>query len=330
MSALRLLKPLPPKPGSIRAEGEASDIHLPGQTSHSTVPTPPFRDIKAIDTTPFPGQKAFPAHLRSNPSLIASSPSAPKPAAVDDALSGETKTLDASKLPFFFCKISAKHLPRLDVFSPSDPVCFVREVGGNVIVHRTEVIPDDSDPDFQKQLRLKPETGTAQPHGTAQAYQYNPQHVLTFSFYDSCRKDSLASSKELTDSDLEPLGSANVSVADMLRRIEMHNADPRTPLHIKCKLHRDTKQSAMSKTFEQLGSLHSKMNIFTQQSAKAPKLVLQLTLIKYARARKFLTWCLVVPLSDGEQEQHWFKSALLLAKGRFLARNRPGERGRTR
>jgi hypothetical protein len=280
MAALRLLKPLPPKPGSIRADGDASGIHLPGQTAHSAAPAPPLRDIKALDTTPFSGQKAFPAHLRSNPSLVASSPSAPTPTAVVDTPSGETKSFDASQLPFFFCKISARHLPRLDVFSPSDPVCFVRNVGGNVIVHRTEVIPDDSDPDFQKQLRLKPESSTAQSHGIAQAYQYNPQDVLAFSFYDSCRKDSLASSKELTDADLEPLGSANVSVADMLRRIEMHNADPRTPLHIKCKLQRDSKQSTMSKTFEQLGSLHSKMNIFTQSSAKAPKLVLHLTLIK--------------------------------------------------
>lgn len=280
MAARRPLKPLPPQPGRIRAEGDASNNHLPGQALHSTVPTPPLSDIKTIDTTPFPGQKAFPAHLPSNPSLIASSPSAQKPAAAVGPSSGETQPFDASKLPFFFCKISAKHLPRLDVFSPSDPVCFVREVGCNAIVHRTEIIPDDSDPDFQKQLRMKPATGAVQAHAASQSYRYNSQHVLAFSFYDSCRKDSLASSKELTDADLEPLGSANVRVADMLRCIEMYNVDPRTPLFIKCKLHRDSKQSAMSKTFEQLGSLQSKMNIFNQQSSKAPKLVLQLTLIK--------------------------------------------------
>lgn len=34
------------------------------------------------------------------------------------------------QLPLFLCKISAKHLPQLDVFSSSDPVCFVREVSG--------------------------------------------------------------------------------------------------------------------------------------------------------------------------------------------------------
>ena len=281
MTTLRL-KPLPPKLSSI-AGTEFSEPNLPGQSNHSPPTGFSLRGGPAIDATPFPGQKLFPAHLRSATSLSAFSPSvaARSEAPVDDAAAAPLTAVKSSKLPFFFCKISAKHLPRLDVFSASDPVCFVREVGSNTIVHRTEVIPDDSNPDFEKQLRLKPQFDSPQKNQANQAYMYDPQHVLSFSLYDSCRKDALASSKVLSDLGLEPLGSVNVSIAAMLRCIEMHEADPRTPLYVKFKLNRDEKQSMMSKTFEQLGSLHSKMNIFSQESKKAPKLVLHLTLIRF-------------------------------------------------
>jgi hypothetical protein len=272
--ALRM-KPLPPNLKSSLAVIDSNLPNLPGQLIGLPTSGFPVRSGRAIDDTPFPGQKSFPVHLRTAPALSASPPSEAAPA--DNAL----KAASSSKLPFFFCKISAKHLPRLDVFSASDPVCFVREVASNVIVHRTEVIPDDSDPDFQKQLRLKPQTDsleTSRPK--SQAYMYDPQHVLSFAVYDSCRKDALASSNALSDSDLEPLGTVNVSITELLRRIEMHEADPRTPLYLKFKLNRDAAQSALSKTIEKLGNLQNKMNFINPRSKKAPKLVLQLTLIR--------------------------------------------------
>jgi hypothetical protein len=271
--ALRM-KPLPPLLGSNPAVTDSNLPNLPGQLIRSPTSGFPVSSARAIDATPFPGQKSFPAHLRTVPALSAPPPSEAAPA--DNA----PKAVPSSKLPFFFCKISAKHLPRLDVFSASDPVCFVREVASNVVVHRTEVIPDDSDPDFQKQLRLKPQTDSLETNCASQAYMYDPQHVLSFAVYDSCRKDALASSGALSDSDLDPLGAVNVSVMELLRRIEMHEADPRTLLYLKFKLNRDATQSALSTTIEKLGNLQNKMNFFNPQSKKAPKLVLQLTLIR--------------------------------------------------
>jgi hypothetical protein len=244
MTTLRL-KPLPPKLSSI-AITEFSEPNLPGQSNHSPPTGFSLRGGPAIDATPFPGQKLFPEHLRSATSLPAFSPSV--------AARSEAPVDDAAAAPLTAVKSS---------------------------VHRTEVIPDDSNPDFEKQLRLKPQFDSPQKNQGNQAYMYDPQHVLSFSLYDSCRKDALASSKVLSDLDLEPLGYVNVSIASMLRCIEMHEADPRTPLYVKFKLNRDEKQSMMSKTFEQLGSLHSKMNIFSQESKKAPKLVLHLTLIRF-------------------------------------------------
>jgi hypothetical protein len=273
--ALRM-KPLPPNLKSSLAVIDSNLPNLPGQLIGLPTSGFPVRSGRAIDDTPFPGQKSFPVHLRTAPALSASPPSEAAPA--DNA---PKAAASSSKLPFFFCKISAKHLPRLDVFSASDPVCFVREVASNVIVHRTEVIPDDSDPDFQKQLRLKPQTDSLETsRAKSQAYMYDPQHVLSFAVYDSCRKDALASSNALSDSDLEPLGTVNVSITELLRRIEMHEADPRTPLYLKFKLNRDAAQSALSKTIEKLGNLQNKMNFINPRSKKAPKLVLQLTLIR--------------------------------------------------
>jgi hypothetical protein len=40
----------------------------------------------------------------------------------------------AGHLPFFYCKISAKNLPQFDVFSSSDPVCFVSEASSRRII----------------------------------------------------------------------------------------------------------------------------------------------------------------------------------------------------
>ena len=266
MDLRKTMQPSPSKLDGSAAGIDSNEQNLPGQST----PTPPGQDIDADIATLFPGKKSVPETTAPLSDF----------SRVVDAAATASRAFTMSKLPFFFCKISAKHLPRLDVFSASDPVCFVRELGSNTIVHRTEVIPDDSDPDFEKQLRLKPQIDSAQKNQANQAYMYDPQHVLSFSLYDSCRKDALASSKVLSDLDLEPLGSVNVSIAAMLRCIEMHEADPRTPLYVKFKLNRDEKQSMMTKTFEQLGSLHSKMNIFAQESKKAPKLVLHLTPIR--------------------------------------------------
>ncbi len=262
--------------------------NLPGQSTSLPTPGDPLRGVdRAIDHTSFPDKKTvtFSAHYQTTPALSAFPPSA---TAQSEAERDDAASASSSKLPFFFCKISAKHLPSLDVFSASDPVCFVREVASNVIVHRTEVMTDECDPDFQKPLRLKPRAGGVEASVTSRAghvYMYDPQHVLSFAVYDSCRSDALASSSVLSDSDLEPLGAVNVKIADLLHRIEMHEADPRTPLYLKFDLKRDATQSALSKTFEKLGQLQSKMNLFNQQSQKVPKLVLQLTLIRCDRAR---------------------------------------------
>ena len=262
MDLRKTMQPSPSKLDGSAAGIDSNEQNLPGQST----PTPPGQDIDADIATLFPGKKSVPETTAPLSDF----------SRVVDAAATASRAFTMSKLPFFFCKISAKHLPRLDVFSASDPVCFVRELGSNVIVHRTEVVCDDSDPDFQQQLRLKPHADISRSN---LAYMYEPQDVLSFRVYDSCRKDSLASSKVLSDTDLEMLGSANVSIAALLRCIEMHEADPRTPLFLTFELNTDVKQSAMSKTFEHLGNL-SKINIFAQQSNKAPKLVLHLTLIR--------------------------------------------------
>jgi hypothetical protein len=281
LKPLPLLLPLGSNPAGI----ESTVPNLPGQSTSLPTPGFPLRSDRAIDHTSFPDKKTvtFSANYQTIPALSAFPPSvtAQSEAERDDAASASS-----SKLRFFFCKISAKHLPSLDVFSASDPVCFVRELASNVIVHRTEVIPDECDPDFQKPLRLKPRADSVEASRAGHVYMYDPQHVLSFAVYDSCRTDALASSSALSDSDLEPLGAVNVKIADLLHRIEMHEADPRTPLYLKFDLKRDATQSALSKTFEKLGQLQSKMAFFNQQSQKVPKLVLQLTLIRCDRAQR--------------------------------------------
>ena len=51
-----------------------------------------------------------------------------------DELSEAPKSQSPLHMPFFYCKISAKHLPQYDVFSSSDPVCFVKEGSSNRII----------------------------------------------------------------------------------------------------------------------------------------------------------------------------------------------------
>jgi hypothetical protein len=64
------------------------------------------------------------------------SPEPPHFAAEDSALPAPELKAPESKgqLPFFYCKISAKNLPQYDVFSSSDPVCFVTEAGSRRIL----------------------------------------------------------------------------------------------------------------------------------------------------------------------------------------------------
>ena len=46
-------------------------------------------------------------------------------------------------MPFIYCKISAQNLPQYDVFTSSDPVCFVREVYGNRIIRKCSLSIDN-------------------------------------------------------------------------------------------------------------------------------------------------------------------------------------------
>jgi hypothetical protein len=58
----------------------------------------------------------------------------------DDAASKPVQSRSSAStgigMPFIYCKISAQNLPQYDVFTSSDPVCFVREVEGNRIIRK--------------------------------------------------------------------------------------------------------------------------------------------------------------------------------------------------
>lgn len=130
----------------------------------------------------------------------------------------------------------------------------------------------------------------ASPTAEQPVFRYEQQHVLVFSVYDSCRKDVLASASMLDlDSDLALLGTASVSVDDLVQRIAKHEADPRTALSLKLPLRRDKNQSFVTKTFEQLGkgvSMINNLSFFSPEaSSKQPALVLTLAPIRFARRR---------------------------------------------
>ncbi len=111
--ALRV-KPLPSKLRSIvNAKLEIQQSILPGQTAGSILtPTEPSA-----------------APLRERPI-----PSAAATVVQRDASSNSPQSSLNSDLPFFYCKISAKNLPQFDVFSSSDPVCFVTEARSRRII----------------------------------------------------------------------------------------------------------------------------------------------------------------------------------------------------
>jgi hypothetical protein len=160
------------------------------------------------------------------------------------------------------------------LFSPSPP---------SIHQDRTEVVCDDSNPEFEQDLRLKPRPQNSLPGETdspgtsgndisGEDFFYEAHHVLSFSFYDSCRKDSLVSSSYLDDAaDLDLMGTAIVSITDLLQRMRKQEEDPRISLILKYPLARDKNQSMMSKTFEQLGkgvNMVSSLNPFSIQPTK--------------------------------------------------------------
>ncbi len=171
-------------------------------------------------------------------------------------------------------------------------------------VDRTEVIPDNSNPEFDSSMRLKPrdpedheEDGCSTPSAEepvspgsavaadAQMFYYEKHHVLVFSVYDSCRKDALVSSSVLdSDMDLALLGSAHVRIDDLVQRIAEHEVDPRKGLCVTVALVRDRNQSLVSKTFEQLGkgvSMINNLSFFADElSNTEPALILNLAPIR--------------------------------------------------
>lgn len=144
---------------------------------------------------------------------------------------------------------------------------------------------------------MKPCGGSAQldacnstPPAEQPVFHYEQQHVLVFSVYDSCRKDVLAPASMLDlDSDLALLGTASVSVDDLVQRIAKNEVDPRTALSLKLPLRRDKNQSFVTKTFEQLGkgvSMINSLSFFSPEaSSREPVLVLTLAPIRFARRR---------------------------------------------
>ncbi len=118
-------------------------------------------------------------------------------------------------------------------------------------------------------------------------YLYERHHELTFSIYDSCRKDSLVTSTLLDpDSDLALLGAVTVSIDDMLQRIAKHEQDPSFALSLKLPLPRDKNQNLLSKTFENIGkgvNMIAELNIFSNEPEKhEPTLILNLVPIRFA------------------------------------------------
>jgi hypothetical protein len=245
------------------------------------------------------------------------------------------------QLPLFLCKISAKHLPQLDVFSSSDPVCFVRDVSGawpriirksynNPIpppiaapppavrsnhpvtprpADRTEVVPDNPDPEFDQHIFFQPLVAAPPPavrysapsedqvlsgeddsntpdNGT---FLYETHHVLEFALYDSCRKDALVASSALqTHSDLDLMGSATVKVQLLLQLLAAHDSDPRANLTLKIELARDKDVSVLTKTSELLGrgvNMIKDLSLFSIESKSKPLLVLNLVPIRCDCAR---------------------------------------------
>lgn len=125
-----------------------------------------------------------------------------------------------------------------------------------------------------------------------QVFYYELSHELVFSFYDSCRKDVLASAAALdADADLALLGAASVRVEDLVDRIAQHDNDPRTGLTHTLVFVRDKNQSLVSKTFEQFGkgvNMINNLSFFTDEPSNSdPVVILTLAPIRCVSCRTF-------------------------------------------
>jgi hypothetical protein len=131
----------------------------------------------AIDSIPLPGQIVFSNRLSTG---------APDALAMASSPNISTATAQESQPPVFWIKISATCLPEING-RDIDPVCVVSQAGRRL--HTTEVVLNDSDPDFNVALKLDPDANRMKP--------------LEFRIYD-------ASNLELED----PLDGSCVIVSD--------------------------------------------------------------------------------------------------------------------
>jgi len=103
--------------------------------------------MSAIDSAPLPGQIFFPDHLRGVGGTVTGGSSSP----VQHESGGGNPP---ASLPTFWVRISATHLPQPNGANV-DPICLVSLAGiSELELHKTEVIPDDADPDFKRALKL--------------------------------------------------------------------------------------------------------------------------------------------------------------------------------
>lgn len=101
----------------------------------------------AIDSVPLPGQIVFSNRLSAGLSAA-------------QTLSESPRNVTDSQIPTFYVKISATGLPQING-ADIDPVCIVSQ--SNNRLHTTEVVFNDTDPDFNAALKLDASTNRAKP-----------------------------------------------------------------------------------------------------------------------------------------------------------------------
>jgi hypothetical protein len=105
----------------------------------------------AIDSIPLPGQIVFSNRLSTG---------APDALAMASSPNISTATVQESQPQVFWIKISATCLPEING-KDIDPVCIVSQAGRRL--HTTEVVLNDSDPDFNVALKLDPAANRMKP-----------------------------------------------------------------------------------------------------------------------------------------------------------------------
>ena len=198
--------------------------HAAPSSEATAVPTPPAgacpttrtvaRRLAAIDAGGLPGQVVFPDHLRVS-NTGGSSPLA------HSASPRVVVKPQASQLPTFWVRVSVTHLP-LPNGENIDPICLVSIVDvSEIMVHRTEVIPDDADPDFKRALKLD-------------ATKYSAGDKLRFRVFDASEFEFEGTAEAVTDEQLKHITGGGVpllcnfvvEVDKLTAIVDQHDADP--------------------------------------------------------------------------------------------------------